>query len=199
MNHAEHCHTAVAARYAAAIEAASHRDYLFRFALRKLQDRDLAEDLVQETLLAALQAKDTYAGRSSYRVWLIGILKHKICDAWRLNGRTISITSDDEDQTCDFDALNHRSTNSLNDGAQSLSADPQHLYSLHQLLSKVDAAISGLPAAVSEVFFAREIEGESTADLSARLGVSEENIWVRVHRAKKALRSCLSEDNEVTA
>ena len=95
MNHAEHCQIAVSASYAAAIEAASHRDYLFRFALRKLQDRDLAEDLVQETLLAALQAKDTYAGRSSYRVWLIGMLKHKICDAWSLNVRTISITRHD--------------------------------------------------------------------------------------------------------
>lgn len=199
MNHAEHAHVAKTAHTAAAIEAASHRDYLYRFAMKKVRDADLADDLVQDTLLAALQSGTAYAGRSTYRVWLTGILKHKISDAWRASGRTVSITGDDDDQTCDFDALAGRRSESAHDSAQSLSADPQHLLSLHQLLGKVDSVIAGLPKAVAEVFMAREIEGESTSDLSQRLGVSEENIWVRVHRAKKALRACLGDGNYAMA
>src|ERR687883_471896 len=60
-----------------------HGDYLYRYALFRLRDAALAEDAVQETLLAALQARANYAGRGALRTWLVGILKHKITDQFR--------------------------------------------------------------------------------------------------------------------
>ena len=55
-------------------------DFLYRFALSRVKDPSVAEDLVQETFLAALRARENFKGRSAGRTWLIAILKHKIVD-----------------------------------------------------------------------------------------------------------------------
>src|SRR5437870_13229461 len=65
----------------------SHRGYLLRVAVLQLRDNDLAEDVVQDTLVAALQGAKGFSGRSSLKTWLTGILKHKIVDAIRRKTR----------------------------------------------------------------------------------------------------------------
>ena len=65
----------------------SHRGYLLRVAVLQLRDNDLAEDVVQDTLVAALQGAQGFSGRSSLKTWLTGILKHKIVDAIRRKTR----------------------------------------------------------------------------------------------------------------
>src|SRR5262245_43042551 len=61
----------------------AHADYLFHFAVGQVRDAGVAEDLVQDTFLAALKARNGYAGKSSERTWLTGILRHKIYDHLR--------------------------------------------------------------------------------------------------------------------
>jgi RNA polymerase sigma-70 factor (ECF subfamily) len=60
-----------------------HGDYLYRFALARIKDPSVAEDLVQETFLAALGARKNFESRSAVRTWLTAILKHKIVDYFR--------------------------------------------------------------------------------------------------------------------
>src|SRR5690349_11815884 len=69
------------------LELERHRPYLLRFALLQLRDRSAAEDAVQDALLAAIQGAQRFAGQSSLRTWLIGILKHKIVDSIRKTAR----------------------------------------------------------------------------------------------------------------
>ena len=64
-----------------------HGDCLYRYALLRLRAPDLAADLVQETFLEALRVRASFAGRSSERTWLVGILRHKILDHYRRSGR----------------------------------------------------------------------------------------------------------------
>ena len=64
-----------------------HGDALFGFAFMRLRDRETAEDMVQETLLAAWRSRESFAATSSERTWLIGILKHKLADHWRRSAR----------------------------------------------------------------------------------------------------------------
>ena len=183
----------VAVLNAFATEAATHRDYLYKFAMKKVSDSDLADDLVQDTLLAAIQSVDSkaaFGGRSLFRGWLTGILKHKIMDAYRERHRFVSLTleSDEGDAmepTEDHPVLRER------DAAGQPGCDPLRAAELSQLLEHVNDAVAALPVGVALVFMAREIEGESTASITKRLGVTEQNIWVRVHRARKALRSRL--------
>src|SRR6266404_8706380 len=71
-----------------------HGDYLFNLAVGQLRDASVAEDLVQETFLAALKARDRFSGRSSDRTWLVGILRHKICDHLRKTCRERAVRHD---------------------------------------------------------------------------------------------------------
>src|SRR3982751_3246840 len=88
-------------------ELDTHRRYLLRVAQLQLRDGDLAEDVVQETLLAALKARDGFTGKSTVKTWLTGILKHKIVDAIRARQRQpVALTTiDDEADLDEFDPL----------------------------------------------------------------------------------------------
>ncbi|MEE2639862.1 MAG: sigma-70 family RNA polymerase sigma factor [Planctomycetota bacterium] len=67
-----------------------HGDFLFHFALRRLQNEDAAEEVLQQTLFAAFKARDQYKGDGVFRVWLTGILKRKIIDYFRARGRAFT-------------------------------------------------------------------------------------------------------------
>jgi RNA polymerase sigma-70 factor, ECF subfamily len=195
MDFSAHNHVATTA---VAQEAAQHRSYLYRFALKKVRDPDLADDLVQDTLLAALQAAhkgNSFAGRSSYRVWLTGILKHKILDAWRSHGRTINLQDEEEEGPSALEHALHTQASTADLQRQ----DPQAHCAWQQLARSAQAAADTLPQAVAEVFVAREIEGESTQSLCQRLHISEQNVWVRVHRARKVLQQALKAQGFVAA
>ena len=69
-----------------------HGDVLYRYALERVRKPEVAQDLVQDTFLAAVRSYDRFAGQSSVRSWLCGILKHKICDYYRKRGRETSFT-----------------------------------------------------------------------------------------------------------
>lgn len=180
-----------------ASDPGQHRDYLYRFAMRRVGDPALADDLVQETFLAALQSAKsrrdasvdaaTFSGRSTYRVWLAGILKHKLADALRNRCRYVAITAEDPER--EHDEMNAAMVAS---GALDAAQNPQHACERSELLAQINAALVKLPSGVAEVFMAREVEGETTASIAARSGLSEANIWVRVHRARKALQTHLA-------
>lgn len=79
-----------------------HGNSLFRYAMMCLHDETLAEDLVQETLLAAIQSLDKFSDGASEKTWLISILKHKVIDYFRKNSKQIQLTDEDTDLS-DFD------------------------------------------------------------------------------------------------
>ena len=189
--------TAVTA-LADASDPGQHRDYLYRFAMRRVGDPTLADDLVQETLLAALQSAKSrreepgdaasFSGRSTYRVWLAGILKHTLADVLRDRCRFVAITAEDPERE-----NNEMNAAMVASGAEDLGHNnPQHACERSELLAQINEALVKLPAGVAEVFMAREVEGETTASIAARSGLSEANIWVRVHRARKALQTHLA-------
>lgn len=137
-----------------------HRDYLYRLAMRRVGDPALADDLVQETFLAALQSAKsksdescdaaTFSGRSTYRVWLAGILKHKLADAMRDRCRFVAITAEDPER--EHDEMNAAMVAS---GAGDLNHNPQHACERSELLEQIDEALVKLPSGVAEVYGTR--------------------------------------------
>ena len=99
----------------------------------------------------------------------------------------LAITAEDPER--EHDEMNAAMVAS---GAGDLNHNPQHACERSELLAQIDEALVKLPSGVAEVFMAREVEGESTASVAARSGLSEANIWVRVHRARKALQTHLA-------
>jgi RNA polymerase sigma-70 factor (ECF subfamily) len=171
----------------------THGDALFRYAFLRVRDRDAAEDLVQETLLAALQAQRNFAGGSSERTWLVGILKHKLADHWRRSGRETMPESpagaDDPDELLEllFDAENgdHWRT------PPSPWLKPDAALEQRQFWEVLAACIDALPPAQAQAFALCEIDGATGAEACKVLDVTPTNLWVMLHRARLRLRQCL--------
>lgn len=163
-----------------------HGDSLFRYAMSRLRDRDVAEELVQETFLAALQAKDRFEGRSEQRTWLIGILRHKLADHFRRSNRTISLEVGSEGTERWFDAKG----NWINP-PKSWSLDQLSPAELEEFWLVVRKCIDDLPAKLGEAFVMRVMDDLEVEHLCKVLGATSTNIWVMLHRARTRLRGCM--------
>jgi len=167
----------------------AHGDALFRFALIRVRDRPLAEDLVQETLLAAFQGREGFSGRSSERTWLVGILKHKIADHFRRQALEEPLPGGDPPNRpgdSPFDATGHWTT-----GPADWGGNPPDLIRKKEFFDAFIECLSGLSPAQSSAFTLREIEGMNTGEICKVLNVTETNLWVILHRARMRLRRCL--------
>jgi RNA polymerase sigma-70 factor (ECF subfamily) len=168
---------------------AEHRAYLLRFARRRLRDAALVEDVVQDTLLAALQGLDRFGGEASVRTWLTGILLHKIADAVRREHRESSAlplpAAVETDGHVSEDALHHQD--------EPVDwRDPERLLEGRQLAQAVERGLAALPAPAARAFVLREIEGLSTQETARELGVSAAQGSLLLHRARNRLREQLA-------
>jgi len=177
------------AAHPAAIER--ERAYLLRYARLQLRDPALAEDAVQETLLAALEGAARFAGKSSLRTWLTGILKHKIIDHLRRAGREQSLTSADDDrpEAEAVDALFAADGHWREFPAQ--WGNPDAALENSRFWTAFDECARRLPARTARVFMMREIMDMPTAEICKELDITATNCWVMLHRARLTLRECL--------
>ena len=165
-------------------------DILYRYGLARVRDAGVAEDLVQETLLAALQARGGYAGQASERTWLIGILKHKIMDYFRKSSRDISQEYEDNIADAD-DSVFFDSKGSWQDGVASWSS-PDGALQEEQFYDAVQACLERLPPRLARLFVLRELDGMGNDEICRLLSISTmNNYWVMMSRARLQLRHCL--------
>ena len=168
----------------------THGDYLFNFAIGQVRDVSVAEDLVQETFLAALKSRDRFTGRSSERTWLVGILRHKIYDHLRHACRERAIRTDGAPARRDDEAWDE-AVLWLHDVASECQS-PSRRLELEEFRASLEMALDHLPPRVAQVFQLYEIEERSNNEVCQRLNISESNLWVMLHRARKQLRDQLS-------
>ena len=172
-----------------------HGDYLFGFALIRLRDVAKAEDMVQETFLAALKGAEGFAGRSAEKSWLAGILKHKILDYYRKAGRESSFTdlefySDEEgDRFIPEGVFAGGWIHEL--GPLEWSSDPGASLDREAFWKTFHDCSNKLSKNISTVFTLREVDGVESEEICKLLNISENNLWVMLHRARMALRRCL--------
>jgi len=169
----------------------TYGDYLFSFAIARLRDRTLAEDLVQETFLGAIRGAKTFEGRSKVRTWLTSILKNKIADHYRKAGRLVLETDmrqADSDDSGDYDDIGH-----IRDERRAAvwQTNDDNTVLRGEFWQVMQICIGKLPDRLAKVYIAREIDEGSTADICRMFGISENNLWVLLHRARKGLRGCL--------
>ena len=175
-------------------ELDTHRRYLLRVAQLQLRDADLAEDVVQETLVAALAAQSGFTGKSSVKTWLTGILKHKIVDAIRHKQRQpiIEASFDEETELDDFDPLfkDHG-------GWKAPPADwgdPENALSRRQFFDVMEICLEKLPPNTARVFMMREVMELESDEICKELTITANNLWVILYRARMALRECLEQN-----
>jgi RNA polymerase sigma-70 factor (ECF subfamily) len=177
-----------------ASELDMHRRYLLRVAQLQLRDPDLAEDVVQETLLAALGAQAGFTGKSSVKTWLTGILKHKIVDAIRHKQRQpiIAASFDEETDLDEFDPL--FKDNGAWDAPPADWGDPENALSRVQFLDIMQFCLDKLPPNTARVFMMREVMELESDEICKELTITANNLWVILYRARMSLRLCLEQN-----
>ena len=175
-------------------EIESHRPYLVRYALSQLRDPSLAEEAVQEALLAALEGIGKFDGRSTLRTWLTSILRFKVIDIQRRQVADRANVDIDEERLAEqheswlddmFDETGH-----WRSPPQAWN-DPEAALEQRRFWEAFEMCLGGLPSTASRVFFKREVLGEDTPVICKDEGITSSNCWVILHRARIALRDCL--------
>ncbi|WP_269542734.1 sigma-70 family RNA polymerase sigma factor [Cerasicoccus fimbriatus] len=172
-------------------------DALYKFAYFRVNNQALAEDLVQETFLAAIKGKDRFSGKASVKTWLTGILKNKVIDYYRKKNRTQSMQETahffereeadlfSEDGSWDYDNPNvPKDWNPVQVEKMDRKEFMQQFY----------YCADKLPDKIRTVFIMREIDGIKSDQICEELDITPQNLWTILHRARMALRQCLEKN-----
>ena len=175
----------------------SYGDYLFSYAVLKVGDRPTAEDLVQETFIAAIKGKDGFKGESSEKTWLVTILKNKITDFYRKNDilrNAAEYVSDTEADFSDhfFDRDDGHWRSNAEPGYWAESADGD--FNTAEFGRILEMCMHKMPPNLVAVFVAKFIDDEDSTTICKESGISPSNYWVMIHRAKVIMRNCLEKN-----
>ncbi len=167
----------------------NHSDYLYGFAMSRVRNEEVAHDLIQEALLVAVRKADDFKGLSQPRVWLVGILKNKIFEYFRNQGRANKFhTGDDISELQDVLG---------DDSAWPDAISPRGIPSPHEALERKELAealhncIAELPQRSAQVYSLYELEQLPSEEICNMLQLSSTNLRVMIHRARFKLRACL--------
>ncbi|MFT7773216.1 sigma-70 family RNA polymerase sigma factor [Roseateles sp.] len=165
------------------------RPTLLKYARLQLRNPAWAEDAVSETLLAALEKPQAFAGASQLKTWLIGILKHKLVDQIRRNCRELSTTAGSDDGE-DLDELLFAADGHWRE-AQLDWGNPEDALRQLDFMKVLEACVEKLPGQQGRLFMMREWLELESDEICKELGITPTNLWVMLHRARLRLRECL--------
>jgi len=165
-----------------------HSNYMYNYTITRVNNHELAKDLVQETFFSALKAMENFKGKASERTWLISILKRKIIDQYRKSnskkGKAEVRMSFYEDGENKGKWIEERAPSNWSETADAAIENTE-------LKSALDLCIDNLPEKYRMVFLLKTVENYETEEICNELEISSSNLWVIIHRARVQLRTCL--------
>jgi RNA polymerase sigma-70 factor (ECF subfamily) len=170
---------------------------LTRYAKARLRNPTLADDAVAETLLAAVESGQTFASARHAAAWVYGVLRHKLVDQLRVQGRETLVgdllgdSGDSLEGLADWDG-----SGAWSQGLEA-SNQPDQLCHQRQLLQLVARCCEQLPRLQRRAFEMRELHDAEAAQVCDQLGVTDGHLWVLIHRARLGLRRALRESGAV--
>lgn len=169
----------------------AYSDYLFHFTITRVNDREIAKDLVSETFLAGLKSMANFKGEASERTWLISILKRKIIDHYRKinsnKGKAEVRMNYNSDTDSEGDWLEERVADPFDKTAEDKIENSELGDAIYDCLVK-------LPEKQAEVFKMKTILGYDTETICNELDITASNLWVIIHRARTALADCMKKN-----
>lgn len=153
---------------------ARHRTRLFRFVLRSVKARAVAEELYQEVWMRVIEARASYAPKARFTTWLYTIAHNRLVDHWRKRGLTLVALEGDD--------------------VVSSSPDPADHAQARESLARFAAALEALPALQREAFLLYEESGLSIVEIAAATGANEETAKSRLRYATAKLKAAVEED-----
>lgn len=172
----------------------AYGDRLFRYALSRIRDERAAEDLVQDTLITALRARDKFQGASSELTWMIGILRNKIFELLRRQAREVPLDGSDEDDREEgwFGTGNHWKPEFV---PRDWGNEPEKSAESSEFSAALRICLDGLTPGIARAFILREMEGLEHAACADALGVPAGRLAVMLYRARMRLRRCLERNH----
>ncbi|MCA1957688.1 MAG: sigma-70 family RNA polymerase sigma factor [Nitrospira sp.] len=178
---------------------AKHHGALIRMAMGFVADREVAEEVTQDTWMTVIQSLDLFEGRSSLRSWIFGILIHKAKDRGMRERRHTVFSAlesiDDEGEEAVDPARFHQSGERAGHWAFPPrpwdDQTPEKLLASKQAVAAMRRAIDALPPTLRTVLVLRDMEGVESADVCAMLQITETNLYVRLHRARERVRQAV--------
>ena len=167
-----------------------YSDYLFNFTIVRVNDSEIAKDLISETFLAGLKSKDNFKGEATERTWLISILKRKIIDHYRkINSNKgkaeVRITYSDEESEGDW--LEERVSDPYDKNAEDTIQNTELGIAIYNCLDNLNEK-------QARIFKMKTIDNFDTEAICKEFDISPSNLWVIIHRARKAMADCLKEN-----
>ncbi|MGY0408561.1 MAG: sigma-70 family RNA polymerase sigma factor [Polaribacter sp.] len=169
----------------------NYADYLYNYAISRVNDSDLSKDLVQETFFAGLKSAKNFQGKSTERTWLVSILKRKIIDHYR----KINSKKGQAEVRMNFYDSGENEGNWIEERVpQSWDNQSEKNIENQELKAQLECCIGNLPDKYAMVFRMKTIQEFETEEICKELEISASNFWVIIHRARIQLRKCM-EDN----
>ena len=169
-----------------------HGDIMYRYAYVRLRDHAVAEDIVQETFLAAIKGQARYQGRSSERSWLMGILKHKLIDHLRKAAREVKM--EDLHPEGFEDRFMFQEVGVPHWQPPRWQFNPRKVFEQKEFWDVFSSCLAKLDRRTNLAFTLKELENMSTEEVCKELGVEPTYLWVIMYRARNSLKQCLEKN-----
>lgn len=172
----------------------AYGDRLFRYALSRVRDEGAAEDLVQETLLAAFKSRERFKGESSELTWMTGILRNKLFELYRRQAKETPLAPSDEDSDpeSEFFGARHWTASAA---PSDWGGEPARKAESAEFSAALRDCLDALSAGPARAFVLREMEGAAPEEAAEALGVSSGHLAVLLYRARMRLRRCLEKNH----
>ncbi len=156
------------------------------WAIKRTADPDLAQDLVQETFMAAVERISKFEGKSSPKTWLFSILSNKIVDYYRRKGREAKTDFDSVSDYFDEDGgwLKHSQSGPWTNS-------DEHLLDNEEFVLVLEDCIDSLPDLWKTSIRLKYLSEKKGEEICQDLGITPSNYWQIVRRAKLSLRDCI--------
>ena len=166
-----------------------HADFLYRYALTRVRDHSLAEDMVQETFLAAIKSATRFKEGLSERAWLVGILKHKVVDHIRKASRETVV---DQQEVLELENSRLFQWSGIPTmRPEKWHFNPRKVFEQKEFWAAFQDCLLRLKPREHTAFVLRELEDQDTDTICKELGVTANHLWVMLHRARNGLKACL--------
>lgn len=167
-----------------------YSDYLFNFTIVRVNDRELAHDLISETFLAGLKSMKNFKGEATERTWLISILKRKIIDHYRKSnsrkGRA-EVKIQYKDDSNEGEWLEENAPDMFDKTAEDIMEN-------EELGTAILACMELLTEKQAKIFKMKTIDGFETEAICNEFNITPSNLWVIIHRARTTLSQCLEKN-----
>lgn len=164
-------------------------DYLYRYALMRVRDPQVAEDTVQETFLAALKNLHQFDGRVDVKYWLRGILRNKTVDYIRKSVRRQELQNEQVQEI--VGQILFKTSGIPNKRPKPWAFDPDEAFAQEEFWEAFKRCLEGLTDQMRAAFYMKMIDEVETEEICKELNISDNYLWVMLHRARAQLKDCL--------